>query len=150
MAEIHLHHHNSKSSFWCYQGSIAEAAGYNEETVIVGRALQKDFEQRGVHLDSHRQRQASQMSEDIATLGMDISMQSCRFSHYAVFKIPYGFRYSLGDSVFPAVLFILFGTFLPDSPSSLIEQGHVNLTSCMLLLSDKTVSGSGQETLSQS
>lgn len=86
MAEIHLHHHNSKSSFWCYQGSIAEAAGYNEETVIVGRALQKDFEQRGVHLDSHRQHQALQMSEDIATLGMDISMQSCLLSHYAFFK----------------------------------------------------------------
>ena len=90
-AQMHLHHHNSKSSFWWYQGSIAEAAGYNEETVIVGRALQKDFEQRGVHLDSHRQHQALQMSEDIATLGMDISMQSCLLSHYAVLRFHMAF-----------------------------------------------------------
>jgi len=52
---------------------VPEEQGYNAETVIVGRALQKDFEQRGVHLDSHGQQQALQMSEDIATLGMAIS-----------------------------------------------------------------------------
>ncbi len=52
---------------------MPEEQGYNAETVIVGRALQKDFEQRGVHLDSHGQQQALQMSEDIATLGMAIS-----------------------------------------------------------------------------
>ena len=55
------------------QASEAAKAGYNPETVLVGRALQKDFEQRGVHLDSHGQSQALQMSEDIATLGMQIS-----------------------------------------------------------------------------
>lgn len=52
---------------------MPEEQGYNAETVIVGRALQRDFEQRGVHLDSHGQQQALQMSEDIATLGMEIS-----------------------------------------------------------------------------
>lgn len=52
---------------------MPEEQGYSAETVIVGRALQKDFEQRGVHLDSHGQQQALQMSEDIATLGMAIS-----------------------------------------------------------------------------
>ena len=55
---------------------MPEEQGYNAETVIVGRALQKDFEQRGVHLDSHGQQQALQMSEDIATLGMAISEHS--------------------------------------------------------------------------
>lgn len=58
--------------------------GYNEETVIVGRALQKDFEQRGVHLDSHGQQQALHMSEEIATLGMAISKQcNLSFTHSA-------------------------------------------------------------------
>ena len=52
---------------------MPEEQGYHAETVIVGRALQKDFEQRGVHLDSHGQQQALQMSEDIAALGMAIS-----------------------------------------------------------------------------
>lgn len=55
---------------------MPEEQGYNAETVIVGRALQKDFEQRGVHLDSHGQQQALQMSEDIAALGMAISEHS--------------------------------------------------------------------------
>lgn len=56
--------------------SEAARAGYNPETVLVGRALQKDFEQRGVHLDSHGQSQALQMSEDIATLGMQITQNA--------------------------------------------------------------------------
>lgn len=51
---------------------IAEAAGYDEETVMVGRALQKDFEQRGVHLDREGQSLALKLSEDISTLGMAI------------------------------------------------------------------------------
>ena len=55
----------------CYV-QIAEAAGYDEETVMVGRALQKDFEQRGVHLDSEGQSRALKLSEDISTLGMAI------------------------------------------------------------------------------
>ena len=46
--------------------------GYTAETVIVGRALQKDFEQRGVHLDAHGQSKALQMSQQIAVMGMQI------------------------------------------------------------------------------
>ncbi len=46
--------------------------------------------------------------------------------NFAFSKIPFGFRYSLGFSIIPAVLFILFGTFLPDSPSSLIERGRTD------------------------
>lgn len=46
--------------------------GYTAETVIVGRALQKDFEQRGVHLDGHSQSKALQMSQQIAVMGMQI------------------------------------------------------------------------------
>ena len=53
--------------------AVAEAAGYDEETVLVGRALQKDFEQRGVHLIDQDQSRALQLSQDIATLGMAIS-----------------------------------------------------------------------------
>lgn len=56
----------------CLQGSSAEAQGYTEETLIVGRALQKDFEQRGVHLDAQGQRKALQMSQQIAVMGMQI------------------------------------------------------------------------------
>ena len=51
----------------------AQAAGYDEETIMVGRALQKDFEQRGVHLNDQDQSRALQLSQDIATLGMNIS-----------------------------------------------------------------------------
>ena len=51
---------------------MAEAQGYSKETVIVGRALQKDFEQRGVHLDSHGQSQALQMSQQIAVMGLHV------------------------------------------------------------------------------
>lgn len=46
--------------------------GYTAETVIVGRALQKDFEQRGVHLDVNGQGKALQMSQQIAVMGMHI------------------------------------------------------------------------------
>lgn len=81
------------------KGSIAEAAGYNEETVIVGRALQKDFEQRGVHLDSHRQHQALQMSEDIATLGMDITQNAGDRAQVGTVEIPDG---SWVDELHPA------------------------------------------------
>ena len=60
------------SGLHCLRGSPAEVQGYTAETIIVGRALQKDFEQRGVHLDAHGQRQALQMSQQIAVMGMQI------------------------------------------------------------------------------
>ena len=56
---------------------IAEAAGYDEETVMVGKALQKDFEQRGVHLDAEGQSRALKLSQDISTLGMVIGRHLC-------------------------------------------------------------------------
>lgn len=38
----------------------------------MGRALQKDFEQRGVHLDAQGQSQALHMSQQIAVMGMHV------------------------------------------------------------------------------
>ena len=54
------------------QATLAEEQGYTRETVIVGRALQKDFEQRGVHLDPHGQSRALQMTQQIAVMGMHV------------------------------------------------------------------------------
>lgn len=59
-------------AFTALRLQTAEAAGYDEETIMVGRALQKDFEQRGVHLDAEGQSRASKLTEDIARLGMAI------------------------------------------------------------------------------
>ena len=64
------------SGLHCLQEGSAEVQGYSAETVIVGRALQKDFEQRGVHLDVNGQGKALQMSQQIAVMGMHIG-QSC-------------------------------------------------------------------------
>ncbi|DBA74265.1 hypothetical protein WJX77_002438 [Trebouxia sp. C0004] len=69
------------------QGSVAEDQEYNAETVIVGRALQKDFEQRGVHLDSHGQQQALQMSEDLATMGMAITQNASDSSRMGAVQV---------------------------------------------------------------
>lgn len=61
----------------CSQASAAEAHGYTEETVIVGRALQKDLEQRGVHLDAHGQSKALQLSQRLAGMGMHVGQSFC-------------------------------------------------------------------------
>ncbi|KAL3133543.1 hypothetical protein ABBQ38_007394 [Trebouxia sp. C0009 RCD-2024] len=72
------------------QVSLAEAQGYCEETVIVGRALQKDFEQRGVHLDAQGQSQALHMSQQIAVMGMHVAANTTDASQLGTVQIPDG------------------------------------------------------------
>lgn len=72
------------------QATLAEEHGYCEETIIVGRALQKDFEQRGVHLDSHGQSRALQMTQEIAVMGMHVANNATDPKQLGTIQIPDG------------------------------------------------------------
>ena len=65
---LHIHALETAQPLLCAQAALAEAQGYSQEIVTVGRAQQEVLEQRGGHLDSYRQNQALQVLQQIAVM----------------------------------------------------------------------------------
>ena len=63
----------SSSSAESIQSKGAEIEGYTSEAVMVGRLLLQDFEKAGIHLPEKQRSEISQVTAEVAQLGMAIS-----------------------------------------------------------------------------
>jgi mitochondrial intermediate peptidase len=52
---------------------VGNAGGFSEETVLVGRMLQRDFERYGVHLDGQRRDRMTALVAESQLLGMQVT-----------------------------------------------------------------------------